>query len=989
MKDNLIVNNCVTAMQEAQLDARERDVAVIHKSTLMAGACGCHSAVLSMKPLLASLDKLPGVLVRFAHILQSGRSAGKFLEEVEYVFKKQFRRKVVLVLPAGSAVWRAKSKRLLMITKPGHGLSDEDIERILDAINDDWSISTLDEDELIHHYCVVDACPLGCTSAKDSKAKVWNICKLIYCVRMVVPLLYRWKGFETANCLTLLFRRCHALCDSALRRMYSKKAIRDAERAQERAAAGSTELDDAKKNVLRGAKIVRDFEKDKNGRNSEIGVVLNAPLQHFMNACFEAEALTMARAAVALGTPLTDTRERDTTRKIREGALKANAAIISGRRGREVVAAFSRLLLDFEHADWAALGLTREEKYRSSWSVLVGLVDGWHRLVFYYAQSKFKIFDSCNTGYEYNEWNVNNVAEQLTDKLNQCQGCVNPYFCVPWLKRLQHPHVRTRRRAHRCLVTLLSMMPVCAGQVERKHLLGQETGHGKRKRGRGLACRSLQKISYIKSVKKRAAEDRKRVTNEVLGTSKYNHIAFGKTLQNLRLRRGGGVSCRRWRHRVTKINAQRHPTRGMDVFSRQHSAELVGLSGLEKMQRCVQKWNRLSDSEKAIYVGQAVAENERAPQLHTDDFATLRAREDRPAMGKRKRSTANKEAAKRSIHHMRAHPIYSAGSQLACFDSGLRPEKVNVRDTKAVIDELANKAFAYDDVPLQKARYSTQPWTECSQLHGGLCSQDEFLQFCDNGSYNARQILKRHKISCPLLVQVIFGGVETHSEWHFLCAFHTGTGLMVRAECVLSGDGENCHRVAQPLFINDACQPETSQLAFRRIIALSSAALGMPHADVDHLELRCHRDVADNALRPGFSTIVKGATLTCPIPLKSKVTRQRGGGASCLRKSIKLPLGLSFVPPPAERGDTSEGSGTTTDDEDRLLDEAIDERLSSEDEPEEDGDDREEDVDVESEHPPEEEQDPPYTYYININALPRKSATVLEGRPASGRRASC
>lgn len=79
VRDNLVANDCIVALGEQSLQRAQASLAGGQTDadiTLMSVPCTGHSVVLAMKPLVASLDDLPGKLVKLGHLLESGAHIG-------------------------------------------------------------------------------------------------------------------------------------------------------------------------------------------------------------------------------------------------------------------------------------------------------------------------------------------------------------------------------------------------------------------------------------------------------------------------------------------------------------------------------------------------------------------------------------------------------------------------------------------------------------------------------------------------------------------------------------------------------------------------------------------------------------------------------------------------------------------------------------------------------------------------------------------------
>lgn len=219
-------------------------------------------------------------------------------------------------------------------------------------------------------------------------------------------------------------------------------------------------------------------------------VVLNAPLQHFLNAAFEAEnATTNYQQALVKVTSQTNSMP-ESLLDLKRKATECNLGIISGQRGEAVLKSMEQLCSDFNSEGWQDLGLTHPEKFDMCGNIIVQICDAYVRLVLYYKQSKFEVFQVCRSA-DYCKDFVGQVTRNMVSRSEACPTCVDPFFGKQWLSRLQD--VRTASKAHRTLCDMLPTLRVTSVRTEKKHLLGQETRLAKR-RGRCLTVKELRHL---------------------------------------------------------------------------------------------------------------------------------------------------------------------------------------------------------------------------------------------------------------------------------------------------------------------------------------------------------------------------------------------------------------------------------------------------------------------------------------------------------------
>ena len=290
-KDNLALNKCLVALEQRAMNAA---IAVAkdgsRSKTLLDLSCYAHSCVLCMKPLIVSLG-IDVHLVRLGHILESGRSWSLYMDALEDIVKRDFTYEYGACLPPEvEHVWKPRLRRILERSRPAKDLTQEDEEFISLAVNSDPSAMKS------VHFCW-PGCPLNCDgNAAKSKEHYLAAVKLAVGGPMTVPLLYRWKGFESAVAFARRGKRVKNYLPRGLSYLYNPKAVQKAMAESERlgndvSSGGDVALAACKK-VIRGGKILEWLEKDKDGGSLDIAVALNEPLQAFLNAGFSADTAT-------------------------------------------------------------------------------------------------------------------------------------------------------------------------------------------------------------------------------------------------------------------------------------------------------------------------------------------------------------------------------------------------------------------------------------------------------------------------------------------------------------------------------------------------------------------------------------------------------------------------------------------------------------------------------------------------------------------------
>ena len=927
VKDNLVVNDCIVALEERSLAVLNsqalEDTCII---TLLPISCCAHSAVLALKPLYAGLDDLPSKLVKLAHLLESGRVASSYISALKAEVAHRFEFREVAAMPPGAAAWRLKAKRVLELSRAARDLTEADEEFILACDNGtDW-----DDREKIVHMCIRGRCPLECAGSRAKALRSVQAGMLLSVGgSMVVPLLYRWKGFSEASAWAWRARRQHDLLYAALRRVFPANVVKKAEAD----VAAGIDGDGVVKNAVRAAGVLRFLEADTGGRRLEIACAMQKPLQSFLDFTFAAEKSTCRVVENVSLTPSHATKMDPGVAAVIPKAQRRNWQILSGQQGRRVVKEYSDMLLSFGDHAWSGLMLSHAEKYKVAAGVLLTMASAWRRLVFGYDQPKYKIFAVCQYS---NMHHWRSAAEALRAEVEHCGDCVDPGFTKVWLSRLLSADLHTAKKAQRCLTQMLPCLPVCAAKCERKHLLGQQTRQVK-KRGKGFLAQTVSKITYVKSVKKAAARAKEHVVQDVLGNDKKVIRAFGQSMVAFRVGR-----CRRKKQCSGKMFRKKKSLRavsGLDMFASIFSddhPELHVLPLKQRRLRTVQAWAKESVASKRHYADLAAGESAGRDTRASETFRQCVARQAGEAGHRHQRHTSERRRAlARSIADMEKHDVWTAGSQTFCFDSGLK-ETVVSQLPDADIKEECGHLFAYNDREEQNPAGSMKPFTTCKQQFGGLCCQDELCGRANMGTKNMCILLSKHKLkdALPLLLQVCVAGAEPVAEYHFLAGTHAGKlGLLIAASIVVI-EGKRVATLATDA-VTGACVVSTTQIVFRRILAASAEAMDTSALDIEHLQLlqfeyARHEDAAGFAA--GIAAEAEPFLLLADLRHKDKKHRAEDG--------VALPFGLSMASDDKCKGEDGEehapaDDGSASSDmekEEDVLARRDDEKLSSESE---------------------------------------------------------
>ena len=616
VKDCLTLNDCIVALHERELAARrrhavdERDLESI--PTLLPVNCAGHSGVLSGKPVFSDTPGLSSFVVRIGHLVQSSRPWGRLLDALEAEFDASFQWRPVLGYPDGFDQWGRTANAVLQLSKPALDLSDAVMADISYYDNSNW------DEEGIIHYCIA-GCRCGRTQI-GAREKTKGAVLASLGGGCCLALLYRWKGIEQASAYIYRGRRQHDLLGRAFKRAFDPARVARAEADMANQLDGDNA---ANRQCIKAGKVNEYIALDPFGRSLQICLVLNAPIQSFMNLVFKAERLVNTYSSSCIRTSYDADKHTAEVREQRDKAASANLEIVSGAAGKRVVSAYLSLACDFNHATWKSLALPRPSQFQSSLGALRCAGVAYRRLVMYYDQPRYKLLTAG--GIDTDDLDGQRLARHAD---LACRHCSDENFSRVWAKRLMHPSARIRRLARVSLRTVLALLPLASVRAERKHLMGQESRKAK-SRGAAPGAQELLERTYAKSLSLKHYRDCEAVKVAVLGDSHAARKRFGRMFAAAasRKRTVGG----RHKHVKARVRSQRavgSKQTGLQAYKTENwacSAKVGSLENQSEHRRLHAAYARLSPAEVAHWEAKAAAvtENRRASPV---DFGGQHAR---------------------------------------------------------------------------------------------------------------------------------------------------------------------------------------------------------------------------------------------------------------------------------------------------------------------------------------------------------------------------
>ena len=376
------------------------------------------------------------------------------------------------------------------------------------------------------------------------------------CYQSVTPLL---SYFRCWSFLVTFELRNISATDTPLSRAsrgrWTRVIIRRAELELAQAEAGGQDSGalTALRTQVRAGAMSQFFKEDPKANRLEAALILNMPIQRYLNSAFSAEADTSSLVESLSAIPSSAQVTPEDALILQAQSLRRNLDIISGTGGEQILVDIANLLSDYTSGPWAELSLGADDLYKVSSALVKGLGDIWHRLVFKFDQPKFNIFKACS-GPSPDASLIDSVVDPILQSHERCDGCVDTSFTLPWAKRLKHARRHVVSKAHRSLRDVLSALPVSSAKCERKHVIGQDLRRFS-KRGRTLTCKSLSKMTYCKSVSRAASVLQRRVVQESVGSK----AGYRQMMQ-------GAASFRVGRSKRRDVNKEGGPPRKFAKF---------------------------------------------------------------------------------------------------------------------------------------------------------------------------------------------------------------------------------------------------------------------------------------------------------------------------------------------------------------------------------------------------------------------------------------
>ena len=686
---------------------------------------------------------------------------------------------VSLLCLEAAALWTRQNREILDRSRPACDLTDADIDYIVQVLNFDWVEAAAATDSTFHieHNCLRFGCPLGCDGHRSrAKRHVRAATLLVAGGPMVVPLEYRWKGFEAAAAVACRARECCDLLRRALQGVFPMKKIAAATAAAEAAnRQADADLDANTKTTIRAGTFLKWLLQDPMNKRLRIATMLNMPLQHFLNSALAAEsAVSAVLRAVEMAPPGHDRPAG--WAGLQQAAIDANLKLFSGARGEQAVHEISSLLLDFSSPTWQRLRLTDDEQWIASSSCLVACAEAWWRLVFRYKDSKYELLMVAQSP-TYAELAVEAVVAPLLHAEDACSNCVDKYFTSQWAQRLIGCDAE---KAHACLRDFVSSLRPTSKGCEQKHLLGQEVRG--RRRGRVVSPFRLGLITYVKSVRQHSQALHRQVLASKLKTPRLRRN-WALTMARFKLgtpQRGhNSRATRAYVHRLIKGPGKKRRRTGLDLYVREKmSEEIDDVGPFMKRARLARQWLALDRDSKEDYTARAQAMDD-ALDDRTLSYPEF---EERPPVGLQRAAMkqAKRRAALHTLSELRGHPAWANGAGLAAWGTGLKPDLV-LQGGADAMKRFCEESFSYEAQGELPSASPLKAFSTCRQRNWGVCDADAVCDLVNKASRNVYVHLLAEGIPRigPWFVTFQVGEAHLSTEAHFLCRTFGKRGALI------------------------------------------------------------------------------------------------------------------------------------------------------------------------------------------------------------------
>ncbi|CAK9011713.1 HMG box domain-containing protein [Durusdinium trenchii] len=304
------------------------------RSTFHIGfSCLHHSACLSKKPALLSVDGVCSNFVRLTRAMKSTRFQERFSTAVDTLANKLVRRTVPCVPPMVQE-WLDEFQNFRSMALAGIPRGDQSV--CLQIFNNIWfQDGVVNDCSFAHTWC--HWCGPGCCSDEiEFRARAKQALRALLQVFPDVPLLYRWKHFEP--CLQYVIRG--SMCHRVLQYCLLACSSPDNQAKLEALDQDSPDLSFSVKQEVRLSKAIAMLTSENFQAKMGILFLVSAPLATFMDEVSLCETARNRFILLEKGLSLSSSRCTVSADKIQ----LMNWELVSGAKSANVISDYSSIL---------------------------------------------------------------------------------------------------------------------------------------------------------------------------------------------------------------------------------------------------------------------------------------------------------------------------------------------------------------------------------------------------------------------------------------------------------------------------------------------------------------------------------------------------------------------------------------------------------------------------------------------------------------------
>eukprot|EP00959_Pyramimonas_sp_CCMP1952_P475302 9504106-Pyramimonas_sp.AAC.1 len=530
--------------------------------------------------------------------------------------------------------------------------------------------------------------------------------------------------------------------------MWTQREVEDANAAAQ-AARSVDELSFQTKATVKAGGVMRSFDNDHGGRHIFLSQILTQPLQRNLNLVMKADKAS-GKLTHAATTGLTG----EDFRAFFTECCKLNYKFVSGSCGRSVLSGYADMITNLDSNQWQGWRMNDTDKLDAAYLALTAASGAWRRLVFYFEDPRFRIFELCtqDSGSEFN-YSADSVFNSLTALKGRqtCRACFDDSFAAEMVRFFDSDP----EKAHAHLTGVLAHLRMGSASAERRHLHGQSLKPIK-SRGVAVDATNLSVNTYVQSAVQEAKLNSDMVHKAVLGRYGMTLNQYHALSRRFRLD-GSRQSSKDSQHvEVTTLEKAAKANKDTVAYQRFRSEKWschspVGSQEFVAEERRIKDlWAITTDDDKALYRGHVAAMSETVANV-LGDLTIANIESARPQLGDNRCKLLMQKLFIQVFQDIESHAAWDAGLGIASSSSALRPDKVDARIAEATCRDKIKSAFGYDEKVVDNPPGTAIPTRSCHSKNWGVCSLDRWLPAARFGVENIYKLLKRWNIRRDML----------------------------------------------------------------------------------------------------------------------------------------------------------------------------------------------------------------------------------------------